>query len=309
MHLFALFSGHAGKEVAQYLQKHFIEILLKEESFIDEDYELSIIKAFASVDNILQNDPSAIEELNALAQATQNQDKEYNAQYYKDNNLTEDEVQSLSSFKDIIDWKNNCNNIALYSGVSACVCLIMKYRFVIASVGDIKCIIYKPDGSLFKQNKQQFQRDIDYDLLNKATDDNRKILMDEIFRKNNGEVNFGLVRTLGDLEFKKEGIIQSTPETMSMLTKEIAHVFICNSCLYRTCAINEIETIFNKMNNDNNDDTLNMITSFIESKCPKALKENDPLLYGNMTMMVVYIKKEFREKKFPIEKKRKKKNE
>ena len=34
VHIFAVFDGHGGREVAKFVEKHFVEELLKNESFI-----------------------------------------------------------------------------------------------------------------------------------------------------------------------------------------------------------------------------------------------------------------------------------
>ena len=59
--LFCVFDGHGGKEVAQYAEKHFTDILLKTSDFKAKKYELALKDAFHTIDNKISKEDYAMD--------------------------------------------------------------------------------------------------------------------------------------------------------------------------------------------------------------------------------------------------------
>jgi serine/threonine protein phosphatase PrpC len=59
--LFGVFDGHGGKEVAQYAEKHFTDILLKTSDFKAKKYELALRDAFHTIDNRISKEDYAMD--------------------------------------------------------------------------------------------------------------------------------------------------------------------------------------------------------------------------------------------------------
>ena len=49
-YLFAVFDGHGGNQVAEYVRDHFINLLTKNSNFIDEHYEVALTETFTAID-------------------------------------------------------------------------------------------------------------------------------------------------------------------------------------------------------------------------------------------------------------------
>lgn len=47
--IFGVFDGHGGAEVAIYVQKHFIDTLLKNENFLKKDYAKALYQTFLGI--------------------------------------------------------------------------------------------------------------------------------------------------------------------------------------------------------------------------------------------------------------------
>jgi protein phosphatase 1G len=51
--VFGVFDGHGGAEVAQYVKKHFIETLIKNENFKNKNYKVALIENFIKMDEMM----------------------------------------------------------------------------------------------------------------------------------------------------------------------------------------------------------------------------------------------------------------
>eukprot|EP00331_Platyophrya_macrostoma_P001663 CAMPEP_0176419618 /NCGR_PEP_ID=MMETSP0127-20121128/8153_1 /TAXON_ID=938130 /ORGANISM="Platyophrya macrostoma, Strain WH" /LENGTH=214 /DNA_ID=CAMNT_0017800127 /DNA_START=34 /DNA_END=675 /DNA_ORIENTATION=- len=65
IHLFGVFDGHGGKEVAKFVARNFVKELLANEAFKKKNYEKSLVETFLRMDEILLS-PSGKKELNAI---------------------------------------------------------------------------------------------------------------------------------------------------------------------------------------------------------------------------------------------------
>lgn len=51
--MFGVFDGHGGKEVAAFVEKHFIEELLKNKNFKEQKFEEALKETFLKMDELL----------------------------------------------------------------------------------------------------------------------------------------------------------------------------------------------------------------------------------------------------------------
>mmetsp|Transcript_50093 Transcript_50093/g.57646 ORF Transcript_50093/g.57646 Transcript_50093/m.57646 type:complete len:300 (+) Transcript_50093:36-935(+) len=65
VHIFGVFDGHGGKEVAIFVSKNFVKELLANESFKKKNYEKALTETFIRMDEILLS-PVGKKELNAI---------------------------------------------------------------------------------------------------------------------------------------------------------------------------------------------------------------------------------------------------
>lgn len=54
VHLFAVFDGHGGSEVARFCEKHFVQSLLKNQNFIDKNYDKALGENFHAMDELMK---------------------------------------------------------------------------------------------------------------------------------------------------------------------------------------------------------------------------------------------------------------
>eukprot|EP01017_Pseudomicrothorax_dubius_P024969 TRINITY_DN265_c0_g1_i1.p1 TRINITY_DN265_c0_g1~~TRINITY_DN265_c0_g1_i1.p1 ORF type:complete len:306 (-),score=84.30 TRINITY_DN265_c0_g1_i1:232-1149(-) len=76
IHLFAVFDGHGGREVARYAQRHFAEELLKNLNFNSQKYVEALQETFLRMDQIM-NTPEGRRELTSLSASGEEQEDYY----------------------------------------------------------------------------------------------------------------------------------------------------------------------------------------------------------------------------------------
>lgn len=63
--VFGVFDGHGGKEVAIFVEKHFLEELAKNKNFQEGKYDLALSETFLKMDELLMS-PNGQSELNQI---------------------------------------------------------------------------------------------------------------------------------------------------------------------------------------------------------------------------------------------------
>ncbi|CAD8202586.1 unnamed protein product [Paramecium octaurelia] len=125
--VFGVFDGHGGREVAQFVEKHFIDELLKNKNFKDQKFEDALKETFLKMDELLMT-PEGAKELN--------------------------------------NYKANDSDDS-YAGCTANVALIHKNTLYVANAGDSRSVLcrnntnfdmsvdHKPDN---QEEKQRIER-------------------------------------------------------------------------------------------------------------------------------------------------------
>lgn len=60
VHLFAVFDGHGGSEVARFCEKHFVDTLVKSPHFKEKNYEAALKETYEKLDVLLEQDNFAL---------------------------------------------------------------------------------------------------------------------------------------------------------------------------------------------------------------------------------------------------------
>jgi protein phosphatase 1G len=107
-HVFGVFDGHGGKEVARYVERHFVEELVKCPAFKKGEYENALNDTFLKIDELL---------------------------------LTNDGKRELAAIKSGDEDSKNDYQTESFAGCTACVALIVKSELYVANAGDSRCII------------------------------------------------------------------------------------------------------------------------------------------------------------------------
>lgn len=108
VHLFGVFDGHGGKEVARFVERHFVEELLANKSFKEQKYAQALTETFLRMDDLLQTTEG------------------------------KKELQAIKAGDD--DSKGDYSGES-FAGCTSCVCLIAKGQIYCANAGDSRCVL------------------------------------------------------------------------------------------------------------------------------------------------------------------------
>jgi serine/threonine protein phosphatase PrpC len=129
--IFGVFDGHGGKEVAVYVKKHFTEELLANPNYQKGDMKKALIETFLKMD-VIMNDKAGKEELKKEAKKAREEDELQN-QGVKNN--------QMDVLKQIMGDPKENGDIAMFTGCTACVCLIHDGKFYFANAGDSRVVL------------------------------------------------------------------------------------------------------------------------------------------------------------------------
>ena len=144
INIFGLFDGHSGKEISQYLSDNFISELLKNNNFINGEYNQALIGTFKNIDISLRTE-EINNKLQIYSQKNKDEQRKKINDIYKtidnENKLNENDIDNLNTFMDIID-PNNLEGIFIadFIGSSGIIILISDKITYIANAGNSHCI-------------------------------------------------------------------------------------------------------------------------------------------------------------------------
>jgi len=134
VHVFGVFDGHGGKEVALYVEKHFVDELVANSSFKKGDYENALIETFLRIDELLLT-PEGKKEVSFLK-----------------NSGEESEAYQTDSF----------------AGCTANVALIAKGELIVANAGDSRCILSSAGRAVEMSEDHKPELDSERERVEKA---------------------------------------------------------------------------------------------------------------------------------------------
>ena len=288
-HIFGVFDGHGGIEIAQYVKDNFVKFLLQTDEFKREKYEDALKKAFEAIDQSLKdNSPETVEQLKKIP---------------IENDLSAKEQEELEVFKSILNPRKleNCN-ISMFTGTTACVCLIIENTIYIANAGDSRCVIVS-ENTIKMQTK-------DHRLVD--PDEKKRIEVDDGFIDNsysrlNGVLS--LSRSIGDLEYKKkewhkpeDQIITCKPDIYKKKISEVDYILLGTDGVWEFFKdekeiINYIQDskIFNETDDGESTLAQSLKTLFEKLFEIKGLN-NTKIGLDNMTMIAIKLKQKYKSK-------------
>jgi len=107
-HFFGVFDGHGGKEVAKFVERHFVDELLANKAFKDEKYPTALGEIFLRMDELLQTNEGK-KELMAIKAGDDDSKADYQTESF--------------------------------AGCTACAALIVKNQIFCANAGDSRCVL------------------------------------------------------------------------------------------------------------------------------------------------------------------------
>ena len=313
-HIFGVFDGHGGIEIAQYVKDNFVNVLINTDEFKKEKYEDALKKAFETIDQTLKDNTEETRQQLIKIQEIERKKELLNKKPIE-NDLSDKEQNDLEVFKSILNPRklDNCN-ISMFTGTTACVCLIIENTIYIANAGDSRCVIIKKEKNYKIDMQTKDHRLVD-------PDEKRRIEVDDGFVDNsNSRLNgvLSLSRSIGDLEYKKrewhkpeDQIITCKPDIYKKKISEVAYILLGTDGVWEFFK-NDKEImdynakIFNEK--DEGESTLaeSIQTLFEELLDIEDIKTNTKIGLDNMTMIAIKIKQDpARDKKFDeLQKKR-----
>lgn len=315
--IFGIMDGHRGPEVAKYISTHFIETLLSNNSFKEDNYLESLQETFLQVDKNLKTDQAQKELIKISEELKLNEEKETISikQLYKpEDNLNEKEIEQIKYIKDILNPNNliNCN-IPSYSGCSGIVILVTNNIIYIANAGDCRCIPLNENYEVITDKSNKLH------LIN--NDNEKKRIQDSLnFKEKKFYPEFlETTRGLGNLEYKQnkwlkpeDQAFSPQPEVIEINYEECKYLIIGSHGVFDENKDMDLYDKYNKdvacyfmdqIKKDENKKFSNIIEEYLDSIVPKDKKDIN-LNRSYMDNMTCFLVELFKRPKYAIEEKK-----
>ena len=279
-HIFGVFDGHGGIEVAEYVKNHFVEIFINNSKYLKGDIKSALKETFLTLDNNLQS----IEAMKELTHSHEIFVKTYNL---NDNeNINNNDIEN----SDYID------NIAYNIGCTCNILVIYKNILYFANAGDSRSVLLKNKGevnSMSIDHKPELPNE--FNRIKKA---GGRIIEGRV----NGLLN--LSRSIGDFQFKnrkdlkqEEQIVTCNPDILFENRSQNDDFVImgCDGiweCISNTGISEYIYDKENNINNGNKNKELNLekiLEDLFERNIAKSEEEENGC--DNMTAILIQFKK------------------
>ncbi|CAI2369844.1 unnamed protein product [Moneuplotes crassus] len=207
--LFAVFDGHGGTEVSEYLKNNFVKVLKDNKNFIKKDYELALIQTFKELDQSL-----ITPEVN-------------------------DELIGFSTAPKELWEKPEIEGVAYSVGSTACVALVTLDAIFVANLGDSRCIISK--------KSKAYEMSIDH-KPNLDSEKKRITAAGGFIKDNRIKGVLNLSRSFGDMGYKcdperspKKQMVINVPDICEQKrTKDLDFLFIACDGIWECMTSSEV---------------------------------------------------------------------
>jgi protein phosphatase 1G len=202
-HVFGVFDGHGGREVAIWIKKHFTKELVNLKNFKSGNIKAALSENFLFMDRLMIQ-PEHKLELKAEAKKSKEDDDKISKSQEKDKNK-----QQMDMYKQMMDPKSqeDCD-ISMYTGCTACVVEIDEINDMVicANAGDSRAILCKKGVA--------YPLSIDH-KPDMESEKARIYKADGWVSDGRVKSNLNLSRSLGDLEYKQN---KKLPQEEQMIT-------------------------------------------------------------------------------------------
>jgi serine/threonine protein phosphatase PrpC len=208
--VFGVFDGHGGKEVAQYVKKHFTNELINNPNFKKGDFKKALTETFLRMDELMVQ-TNGKEELIIEAKKAKAED---DAMSQGNKNSQMEIMKQMMG-----DPKEN-GDVAMFTGCTACACLIQDNKMYFANAGDSRAVLCKRGLAYPMSYDHKPELEIEVKRIEKAGG-----------WVSEGRVkgNLNLSRSLGDLEYKQNSKL-SAEEQMITANPDVLVENLTNDC-------------------------------------------------------------------------------
>jgi len=249
VHVFGVFDGHGGREVAVWIKRHFTKHLQALKSFQTGNLKAALTENFLKMDLVMV-EPAHKLELKAEAKKSKEDDEKINRMQEKS-----EKNKQMDLFKQMMDPKGqeDCD-ISMFTGCTACVVSIdeVNNQIVCANAGDSRAILCKK-GVAYPMSIDH-KPDMD-------SEKNRIYKADGWVSEGRVKGNLNLSRSLGDLEYKQnkklpqeEQMITAFPEVITeKYTPDVDFIVVACDGVWDCKTNQEVgDFVYKRLKNNNN---------------------------------------------------------
>ncbi len=279
-HLFGVFDGHGGREVARYVKKYYTKELLNNKNFKSNNFKKALIESFLRIDELVL-EPKGVSELKEEAKLSKEDDERQDKLFpNKQNQLY---AQLLSSMP-------RDENVAMNTGCTATVCLISENKIFFANAGDSRIVVARKGIAYAMTIDHKPELDSERNRIYKA---------DGWVSDGRIKGNLNLSRSLGDMEYKgnkklkpEEQMITAFPEVVEDTINDVDFIILACDGIW-DCKTNQeaVDFVYERLKKDPNM-RLSLIVEqlFDEIVAPDLFTETG-VGCDNMTCTIVQLKK------------------
>lgn len=279
-HVFGVFDGHGGKEVAQWVKKKFTDELTKNKNFKSLNFQKALFENFLRMDSLMQ-EIQGKGELKEEAKKAKLEDEKLNKTDKSKNDM----------FRSLFDPKSQDDcDVAMYTGCTATVCLIDDKKAYFANSGDSRIIVCK--GGVAYPMTVDHKPDLDEERT-------RIYKADGWVADGRVKGNLNLSRSLGDLEYKQnkkisqeDQMITAAPEITSTEIKDVDFIFLGCDGVYDCLSNQEICDFINvRLKKNPNVKLTKILEEMLDQILAPDIYTETGVGCDNMSSVIVLLKK------------------
>jgi len=191
-HLFSVFDGHGGSEIAIFVERHFGNELVNNPNYKTGNFPQALIDTFLRMDDLILT-PEGIEEIKQIKD-----DK-------KKGDAPQDDFGKLRQLFQLPDYDEN-GKFRIQAGCTSNVAFIRGDRIYVANAGDSRSVLARAGKAVAMSFDHKPDNEIERNRITKA---GGSIVDGRV----NGNLN--LSRSLGDLEYKKDTSLRPEEQLIS----------------------------------------------------------------------------------------------
>lgn len=290
IHIFGVFDGHGGKEVSQFVKKHFTEEFLSNEYFLKNDIKSALEQTFLKMDELLKSENGKKELKNYLKLSRKEDEKQDKEEKLK-NKYKSEEMNNYILFAKMLDPKNSDEcDIASITGCTACVLIVdeSQHKLYFANSGDSRAVLYK--------NGNVYQMTLDHkpDLFQEK---NRIYSAQGWVAEGRVQANLNLSRSLGDLEYKQrvglseqKQMITAFPEINIEILDSTCNFVILGCDGIWDCLTNEAACEFVNQSINKGFNLTQIVEEIMDNIITENISNEEGIGSDNMTCIIVQFK-------------------
>ena len=284
IHIFGVFDGHGGKEISQFVSKHFTEELLKNKN-LENDMKQALKETFIKLDEIMVTE-QGIEEIKEHARKSKAEDD-----LQSKNDPPSSQTSLLMQLLGPKDTESN--TISMRTGCTACVLAVdeKNKKLYFANAGDSRVVMSKGGVAYAQSEDHKPELESEKTRIYKAQG---------WISEGRVKGNLNLTRGFGDLEYKQnkdlspeEQMITANPDIkIEDFDKDIDFVIIGCDGIW-DCLKNQeaCDFVSKKLKEDPNIKLSKIIEEMMDSIIAKDLYSETGVGCDNMTCIIILFKK------------------